>query len=159
MAFETLERLIVNADNENSPPRKVLSVFVVAPILIGIAIAVALSLIPQRHRRNFGAVFLGGAGAAYLSSGAFGAWEILFTAVMTGVAFLGIRSNRWLGVGWLLHTAWDAVHAVRGSDILPFAPHSSLGCAICDPVIALWYFADAPSLPEWIRARRGPTTE
>jgi hypothetical protein len=127
---------------------------VLAPVGIGVVLVVGLSLIPSRHRRSFGAVFLAGAGAAYLSSGGLGIWDVLFTVVMTGVAFLGLRSNRWLGAGWLLHTAWDAVHAAKGSPILPMAPHSSAGCAVCDPVIALWYFADAPSVPELLRGRR-----
>lgn len=129
--------------------------FVLVPAAIGVAVVACLSLVPSRHRRPFGAVFLAGAGAAYLSSGGLGIWDVLFTAVMTGVAFLGLRSYRWLGVGWLLHTAWDVVHAVKGSPILPMAAHSSAGCAVCDPVIALWYFADAPSVPELLRIRRG----
>lgn len=127
---------------------------VIGPLAIGVAIVTCLSLIPSRHRRPFGAVFLAGAGGAYLSSGGLGVWDVVFTAVMTVVAFLGLRSNRWLGLGWLLHTAWDAVHAVDGSPILPMAAHSSAGCAVCDPVIALWYLADAPSLPEALRSRR-----
>lgn len=131
---------------------------VLAPVAIGVLVAVTLSLIPSRHRRPFGAVFLAGAGAAYLSSGGLGIWDLVFTTAMTAVAFLGLRSNRWLGVGWLMHTGWDIVHAVKGSPLLPFAAHSSAGCAVCDPVIALWYFADAPSIPEWMRARAaGPT--
>ncbi|TFC86376.1 DUF6010 family protein [Cryobacterium sp. TMT4-31] len=125
-----------------------------APILIGIGIVLALSLIPYNHRRNFGAILVAGAGAAYLSSGTFGPWELVFTSAMTIVAFMGLRSNRWIGVAWLMHTAWDTIHAMNNSPILPFAPHSSLGCAICDPVIALWYFADAPSMPEILRALR-----
>lgn len=36
---------------------------------------------------------------------------------------------------------------VRGANILPFAPHSSTGCAICDPLIAIWCFAGGPSVP------------
>jgi hypothetical protein len=55
----------------------------------------------------------------------------------------------------LLDTAWDAVHAAKGSPILPMAAYSSTGCAVCDPVIALWYFAGAPSVPELLRSRRG----
>lgn len=136
--------------------------FVLAPVGIGVAIVVCLSFVPSRHRRSFGVVFLAGAGGAYLSSGGLGFGDVLFTAVMTGVAFLGLRSDRWLGVGWLLHTAWDAVHAAKGSPILPMAPHSSAGCAVCDPVIALWYFADAPSVPDLLRSRReraGQTAE
>lgn len=121
-----------------------MSMLYVAPVMVGLVLVALLSLIPERSRRPFSAVFLAGAGAAYLSStDGFGPLEMVFTAVMTLVAFLGLRSYRWIGVGWLLHTCWDAAHAAKGSPILPFAEHSSLGCAICDPVLALWYFAGA----------------
>jgi hypothetical protein len=128
---------------------------VVAPALIGLAYAAAMSLIrdPDR-RRQLNAVMVAGAGAAYLSSGALGPWEIVFTAVTTYCAYRGLRSWTWIGIAWLLHTCWDIVHALRGTNILPFAPHSSAGCAICDPVIALWCFSGGPSIPQLLR--RGP---
>jgi len=46
----------------------------------------------------------------------------------------------------LLHTGWDVIHHFYGNPIVPFVAKSSLGCAICDPVIALWCFVGAPSL-------------
>ena len=127
---------------------------VVVPLLIGLAYASAMSLIrhPDR-RREVNAVVVAGAGAAYLSGGALGPWEIAFTAAVTVCAYLGLRSWTWIGVAWLLHTAWDVVHAVRGADILPFAPHSSAGCAICDPVIAVWCLAGGPDLLRPLRRR------
>jgi hypothetical protein len=99
---------------------------------------------------------IAGAGAAYLSSGGLGVWELAFTGVMTVVAYLGLRSWHFLGVGWLLHTAWDIVHHVEGSPILPFEAGSSYGCAICDPVIALWCFGLATNAPRrfWRTCRR-----
>jgi hypothetical protein len=123
----------------------------VAPILIGLAYAIANSLIRAEHRRRFNAIFLAGAGAAYLSGGGFGPWELAFTAVLTYVAYRGLRSWRWVGVGWLLHAAWDLAHYLNGHPILPFAHNSSLGCAICDPVIALWAFGGGPSAPTMLR--------
>lgn len=123
----------------------------VAPILIGLAYAAANSLIRAEHRRPFNAIFLAGAGAAYLSGGGFGPWELAFTAVMTYVAYRGMRSWRWIGIGWLLHTAWDIAHYLHGNSILPFAHNASLGCAICDPVIALWAFGGGPSVPTVLR--------
>jgi hypothetical protein len=79
----------------------------------------------------------------------------MFAAAMTChrgyVAFRGLRSWRWIGVGWLVHTAWDVFHYLHGKPILPFAAHSSLGCAICDPVIALWCFAGGPFVPDALR--------
>ena len=56
-------------------------------------------------------------------------------------AYTGLHSYRFIGIGWLLHTGWDVVHHLNGNPIIPFVPNSSLECAICDPVIALWCFA------------------
>lgn len=119
---------------------------VVVPIIIGVVYCALISLVAEPARRTFNALFVAGAGAAYLSSGSLGPWELVFTAAVTFCAYRGLTSYRWIGVAWLLHTAWDVVHHVRGAPILPFAPHSSFGCAICDPVIALWCFANGPSV-------------
>lgn len=121
-----------------------------APVLIGLLYASANSLIRAEHRRPLNAIVLAGAGAAYLSGG-FGPWELVFTTAMTYVAYRGLRSWRWIGVGRLLHTAWDVLHHRYGNPILPFAHNSSLGCAICDPVIALWCFGGGPSAPTMLR--------
>jgi Family of unknown function (DUF6010) len=130
----------------------------VLPVLIGLAYCALNSLIPQQHRRPLNAVIVGGAGAAYLGGG-LGPLELVFTALMTYVAFRGLRSWTWIGVGWLLHTAWDVVHHVKGYPLLPFAHDSSFGCAVCDPVIAAWCFAGGPSLQDlhgrWSRRRVG----
>ncbi|MFC7327893.1 DUF6010 family protein [Marinactinospora rubrisoli] len=125
----------------------------IAPILIGCTYVLLSSLIPERHRRGFNAIFVAGAGAAYLSGGGFGAWEFAFAAVATYVAFRGLNSWKFIGIAWLMHTVWDAAHHLSGDPIIPFAEHSSLGCAICDPVIALWCFAGGPSITAMIRDR------
>ena len=132
---------------------------VVAPILIGLAYVALVSLVPEPGRRTFNALFVAGAGAAYLSSGALGPWELLFTAAITFCAYKGLTSYRWIGVAWLLHTILDIIHHLLGRPILPFAPHSSFGCAICDPVIALWCFANGPSIHRLVRRDRRPGTE
>ncbi|MEV0235958.1 DUF6010 family protein [Nonomuraea sp. NPDC050786] len=123
------------------------------PIVIGLICVCLLSLIPEPHRRLVNAVLVAGAGAAYLSGGGLGYGEFVLPVVMTYVAYRGLGSWTWIGVGWLLHTAWDVLHHLKGSPILPFAEHSSFGCAICDPVIALWCFAGGPSVFGWVRAR------
>lgn len=130
---------------------------VVMPVVIGLICVCLLSLIPEPHRRPLNAVLVGGAGAAYLSGGGLGYGEFVLPVVMTYVAYRGLTSWTWIGAGWLLHTAWDVVHHLKGSPILPFFEHSSFGCAICDPVLALWCFAGGPSVFGWIRARRPAT--
>jgi hypothetical protein len=62
------------------------------------------------------------------------------------LAFKGLRGYAFIGIGWLCHSGWDVLHDLYGNPIVPFAPGSSRGCAICDPVIALWCFAGGPSL-------------
>lgn len=133
-----------------------------APLLIGLAYCALNSLVPAQHRRELNAVVVGGAGAAYLSGGGLGRLEPVFTTPMTYVAFRGLRSWRWIAAGWLLHTAWDVVHHERGAPLLPFAADSSFGCALCDPVIALWCLAGGPSVAD-VRSRlaaaRRPTAD
>ncbi|MET8181153.1 DUF6010 family protein [Streptomyces sp. NPDC005336] len=116
------------------------------PVGIGILYALLMSLIREPHRRRFNAIMVAGAGAAYLSGGGLGGWEFAFTALATYVAYRGLDSWTFIGIGWLLHTAWDVVHHLKGSPLIAFSHDSSLGCAICDPVIALWCLRGGPSL-------------
>ena len=123
----------------------------ILPVVIGIIFCALSSLIKEPARKNYMTVMIAGAGAAYLSGGGFGKTELAFLTLMTLVAYLasatsGPRAYQFIGIGWLLHTAWDVAHHLYGNPLLPFSATSSLGCAICDPVIAAWCFAGAPTL-------------
>lgn len=126
----------------------------VMPVVIGVLYVLLMSLIREPHRRRFNAVMVAGAGAAYLGGGGLGGWEFAFTALVTYVAYRGLDSWTFIGVGWLLHTAWDVVHHLKGSPLIPFVHDSSLGCAICDPVIAVWCLAGGLSPRDLLRGRR-----
>ncbi|MBA3795387.1 MAG: hypothetical protein H0X19_14805 [Rubrobacter sp.] len=125
---------------------------ILAPIIIALVFILLSSLFKEPVRQNFNAIFVAGAGAAYLSGG-FGVWEFAFTALVTYCAYRGLRSYGFIGVAWLLHTGWDALHHLYGNPIVPFVADSSLGCAISDPVIALWFFLGAPSVSGLVRRR------
>ena len=125
---------------------------VVTALLIGVLYVLVNSAVPERHRRPFNAIMVAGAGAAYLSGGGLGAWEFAITAVITYCAHRGLGSWTFIGIGWLVHTAADVAHHLHGNPIVPFAEHSSLGCAICDPVIAVWAFLGGPSVLDTVRA-------
>ena len=127
------------------------------PVIIAGLYIVSSSLIPEPSRRNFNAIMIAGAGAAYLSGG-FGVWEFAFTAVVTFCAYKGLQSYRFIAIGWLLHTVWDVMHHLYGNPIIPFVPTSSAGCAITDAVIAIWFFADAPSVFDLIRFHKAEET-
>ncbi len=120
---------------------------VIAAVFVGI-----MSLVREPARQRFNAIFVAGAGGAYVNGG-FGVWEIAFVAVATAAAYLGLRSYAFIGVAWLLHTGWDVLHHLYGNPILALSPTSSFGCAITDALIAVWFFAGAPSVYAWPRAR------
>jgi hypothetical protein len=117
--------------------------------LIGAAVAALvfialMSRVPEPARQRFNAILVAGAGAAYLNGG-LGAWEFVYLAAATFVAYRGLDAYRWIGVGWLMHTGWDLVHHLVATPIWPWLPASSAGCAVFDTVIALWFFAGAPA--------------
>ena len=124
----------------------------VVPVVIALVFITLTSLLKEPARQRFMAVIVAGAGAAYISGGGMGVWEFAFCTMVSYCAFRGLRSYAFIGIGWLLHTGWDILHHLSGHPIIPFSPTSSLGCAICDPVIAIWCFAGAPSL---FRRRKG----
>ena len=118
----------------------------VGPALGAAFFVLVMSMVREPARRTFNAVFVAGASGVYLSGGGLGAWELLYPIIATPVAYLGLRSHRYIGIAWLMHSGWDAVHHVWGNPIWPFMPASSMGCLIFDALIAVWFLAGAPSL-------------
>jgi Family of unknown function (DUF6010) len=118
------------------------------PAVGAIVFVVIMSFVKEPARRNYNAIFVAGASGVYLSGG-LGLWELLYTAVAGGVvAYLGLRSHRFIGLAWLMHAGWDLVHHFYGNAIWPFMPSSSFGCMIFDTLIAIWFLAGAPSAGE-----------
>ena len=115
------------------------------PALAAAIFVVLMSLVKPRVRLRLNAVLVTGAAGVYLSGG-LGVWELVFPALMTPLLYFAVESFPLIGVAWLLHAAWDAVHHVYGNPIWPFMPASSLGCLIFDSLIAIWFLAGAPSL-------------
>jgi len=115
----------------------------VAAIFIALA-----SLLREPTRQRFMAILVAGAGAAYLNGG-LGIWEFAFCALVTYCAYRGLQHYTYIGVAWLLHTAWDVVHHFYGTPIVPFVPTSAGQCAVCDTILAVWFFYQAPSVYRW----------
>ncbi|UFP92636.1 hypothetical protein ISF26_12360 [Gloeobacter morelensis MG652769] len=128
----------------------------IAPIAVAMVFIAACSLIREPARRNFSAIVLAGAGAAYLNGG-LGLWEFAFCSLITFLAYRGLADYRYIGIGWVLHTVWDVLHHFYGNPIVPFVPTSSAGCAICDLVLAGWYFLGAPSVYSVFVNKEDPT--
>ena len=124
----------------------------VAAASIALVYIALSSLINEPERQKVSAIIVAGAGAAYLSGG-LGPWEFAFCTAMTFVAYKGLTTYTFIGIGWLMHTAWDIIHHLYGNPIVSFSPSSSAGCAVCDSIMAMWFFAGAPNVLGWFRAK------
>src|SRR5262245_66454717 len=122
----------------------------VGPVIGGLVFVVLMSLLKEPTRRNFNAIFVAGAMGAYISGG-LGMWELAFAAAGSIVAFRGLSSSRFIGIAWLMHSAWDLVHHFLGNPIWPFMETSSFGCCVCDAGIAVWCLSGAPSVVARLR--------
>jgi hypothetical protein len=118
---------------------------VVGPLVAALAFIAIMSLVREPGRRSFNAIFLAGAAGVYLSGG-LGPWELIFPATLAVVAYRGLHSYRYIGLGWFMHSGWDLVHHFYGQPIWPWVPSSSFGCLILDAVIAIWFITGAPSV-------------
>jgi hypothetical protein len=117
----------------------------IGPLLGAAGFVAVMSLVREPIRHNLNALLVAGSTLAYLSGG-FGVWELAYPAVATPVAYLALRSYRFVGIGWLMHAGWDVLHHLFGNPIWPFMPTSSFGCLLFDSAIAVWFFAGAPTL-------------
>jgi hypothetical protein len=118
----------------------------VGPALGAAAFVALMSRVPEPARHRYNAVVVVGASGVYLSGG-LGAWELVYAGLACGVVgYLGLRSYRYIALGWLMHSAWDIVHHLYGRPIWPFMPTSSFGCMIFDALIAVWFLFGAPSI-------------
>jgi hypothetical protein len=116
----------------------------IAVVVALVAIALA-SLVREPKRQRLMAIVLAGAGGAYLNAG-FGLWEFPFAIAVLFCAYRGLQSYTFIGIGWLLHTAWDLLHHWSGLPMLSLFPTSSFECGVCDVVLAAWFFVGAPSV-------------
>lgn len=117
----------------------------IGPLLAAGVFVGAMSRVPEPVRQRLNALGVVGVSTAYLSGG-FGVWEITYPALLLPIAYFGLRSYPFIGLGWLLHSAWDLAHHLWGNPLWPFMPTSSWGCMLFDGLIAVWFFAGAPSL-------------
>jgi hypothetical protein len=104
-----------------------------------------MSVVSEPARQRFNAIFVAGAGAAYLNGG-LGAWEFVYIGIATLIAYQGLSCYRYIAVAWFFHAGWDAIHHLYASPIWPWMPTSSAGCAVFDTVIGLWFFMNAPPI-------------
>lgn len=123
------------------PPFSLLNAL--AAVLVAFIYITVFSFVKEPGRQKISAIIIAGAGAVYWSGG-LGVWEFLFGSVMLFMAFKGLKHYYFIGIGWLLHTGWDLMHHLYADPIVVFEPSSSAGCAVCDTILAIWFFMKAP---------------
>jgi hypothetical protein len=117
------------------------------PLIPAAVVILVLSWIREPMRMRISALTAAGFTGLYLNGG-FGIWEFVYMAIAAVPAYRGQRSYFWIGVAWLMHAGWDLLHHFHGNTLWHWDAMSSLGCAVMDPVVALWFFAGAPSVFE-----------
>ncbi len=122
----------------------------IGAVVIAIIYIALTSLMKEPNRQKLSAIIVAGAGAVYWSGG-LGVWEFVFGSVMLFIAYKGLTHYYFIGIGWLMHTSWDIVHHLYANPIVYLNPSSSAGCAVCDTILAIWFFYKAPSIYEWFR--------
>lgn len=126
-------------------------------VLIAIVFITIMSFVKEPNRQKLNAIIIAGAGSVYWSGG-LGVWEFIFGSLMLFVAYKGLKHYYFIGIGWLLHTGWDILHHLYASPIIPFDPLSSAGCAVCDPILAIWFFFGAPTIWNVFKKQNSITT-
>jgi Family of unknown function (DUF6010) len=128
----------------------------IAAVMIALLYITISSLANEPNRQKISAVIIAGAGSVYWSGG-LGIAEYIFATAMLFMAFKGLTNYKYIGVAWLMHTTWDVLHHLYANPIVPFSASSSAGCAVCDSVLAIWFFYNAPSAFDLLKKMR-PTT-
>lgn len=120
--------------------RQVIGNLIAAPVFV-----IVVSLVPEPYRQVAMAALLTAAGTAYLRHG-LGRLEWAIAAVIVACGLLGFVGYAAIGVGWLLHAVADVVHHLIDRPMFARMPMSSFGCAVFDPLIAIWFLLGAPTI-------------
>lgn len=121
------------------------SMTVVGAVAIAALYITIFSFVKEPIRQKINALIIAGAGGVYWSSG-LGVGEFPLGIIMVTLAYKGLTNYKYLALGWMIHTVYDLLHHFYANPIVPMAPSSSAGCAICDPLLAIWLFYQAPSV-------------
>ena len=125
----------------------------IGAIVIAFIYISLFSLVKEPHRQKINAIIIAGAGSVYWAGG-LGIYEYLFSTLMLWLAYKSLSKYYFIGIGWLLHTCWDILHHLYGDPIVPFSPSSSAGCAVCDTILAIWFFYNAPTIFDFFKKNK-----
>ena len=121
-----------------------------------ILFATLVGALKEPVRQNAMAIMVGMAGGLFATP-PHAELGFVVGSLIAVCAYFGLRSYKFIAIGWMLHAAWDTFRYSQGAGLVGQPPHASLGCAVFDPMIAVWFFLGAPS--PWRPARRADSDE
>lgn len=107
----------------------------------------AVGFIPEPWRQRAMALMLAFAGGVFLHDPT-NSYGVLLAVAIAAFALSGFWRYWMLGLGWLLHTAWDINLHVHGHGLAGGDPMGAFGCAVFDPIIGIWLVFGAPSVKD-----------
>jgi hypothetical protein len=129
---------------------------VLGPAVAAVLFIMLMTRVREPTRRKINSVLVAGFSTIYMGGG-LGPWELLYVVPGTYVAYRALESYRFIALGWLMHPVWDLVHHFYGNPIWPWMPTSSVGCAVFDPIVAIWAFSVAKKPIRSSKAHDGDT--
>ncbi len=123
----------------------VIAIGVVSGLTIAALWVFGCSLLREPQRRVLNTLLIGVAAGAY-GNHQFGPLEALGTLTLLFLGFLAFKDYRFLAAAWLVHTAIDVAHHLNGDPMFSYFPASSVGCAVTDPILAMWFWHGARPL-------------
>ena len=131
---------------------------ILPPIGQSLIFVFLISIIREPYRQRSMAIMLALAGGVYINN-AYQLMPEIFALVIAIFSLLGLKNYKFIGIGWLLHSAYDWIHYTNGFPMINHAPGSAFGCAIFDIGIAVYFFFNAPNLLSIIKSKIFQTTK
>ena len=122
-----------------------ITIGILAGLIIPAIWICSFSVVAEPQRRQVNCILVGLAASTY-GNHSFGSIEAAGTVTVLTLGILGLRDYRWLGAAWLVHAGLDIAHHLVSDPMFRYFPASSLGCAVTDPILALWFFVGAPDI-------------
>lgn len=119
--------------------------------IYAILFAAVVGILKEPARQKSMAILIAMAGGLFAVE-PFAELGFCFGALIAVCGYFGLKWYPSIGIGWILHACWDTVRYFNDAGLVGQEPHSSLGCAIFDPMIAVWFFFGAPSVWDHLRS-------
>ncbi len=121
-------------------------------IILALIFIAIMSVLKEPLRQKINAGLIAMAGGAYINGGLM-PFDQLFNVLLVFMAYKGLQNYKFIALGWILHTCWDIIHHFYANPIDVTRPDSTNVCAFFDPIIALWFYFQAPSVFDFARKK------